>query len=401
MKPVDQIPLMKGVENHASDHEFLAAFRKETPVARNEIGIIRVLTNDLVMKVLDDRVTRQMETDALRLLGVDEGPFFEAIEKIMLFANGDVHQRRREPVARTFAFKLMDAMRGDIQSYVSALIDEKLDSGPFDFLEGFASPIPARIIARILGVPEEDQKRFTGWVYQASRGLGLFPKEEKEQIDTAIKALGDYVESLFEERRQTPQDDFLTDYLAVTQKDGKLDAMEIRMQIAGLILAGSDTTRLALCTILTALMQHPEVWAEFCADPDGLKTSVVEEGLRFEPVVASVPRVTLEDMELGGYLIPKGRIITASVMSAMRDPEVFNKPHAFDIHRTDHQRWSLAFGHGPHRCLGEALARAELEETLALLARKAPALEIAGEPARISGLVGIRQLTGMKVLLKS
>jgi cytochrome P450 len=159
---------------------------------------------------------------------------------------------------------------------------------------------------------------------------------------------------------------------------------EMRAQVVGLILAGSDTTRNSLCMTLYQLLNHPDQWKTFCADPDGLKKKVVEEGLRYEPVVSGIPRVATHDMELDGFLIPAGAIIAVSILSVLRDPDVYANSETFDINRTDQQRWHLAFGAGAHRCAGEALAKVELEETLATIARLAPNTKLVGAPPQLA-----------------
>jgi cytochrome P450 len=130
-----------------------------------------------------------------------------------------------------------------------------------------------------------------------------------------------------------------------------------------------------------------------------LKRDVVQEGLRFEPVINGVPRVTNEEIEVSGIVVPKDRMLVFSALSALRDPEVYADPDSFNIHRTDHPRWHPVFGAGAHRCLGEALARAELEEALAVIAKLAPNTELLGTAPRLSDL-GLRQVDQMRVSFK-
>ena len=138
-----------------------------------------------------------------------------------------------------------------------------------------------------------------------------------------------------------------------------------------------------MCMSLYRLLQHPDQWAALVADPDGLKKKASEEGLRFEPVVSGIPRVTTKDLEIEGYVIPAGAVLMVSLLSVLRDPEVYADPETFNIHRTDQQRWHLAFGAGAHRCAGEALARVELEEPLAAIARFAPNTRVVGTPPKL------------------
>ena len=123
----------------------------------------------------------------------------------------------------------------------------------------------------------------------------------------------------------------------------------------------------------------------------------VSEALRYEPVVGSIPRFTLEDIELGGYVIPRNSVLSLSTLSAMRDAALYTDPDRFNIRRSDHPRRHLIFGLGVHRCLGEVLARAELEESLAALAKELPQLHLSGKPPLLHGHGGIRRIDGMRV----
>src|SRR6202035_5367925 len=159
-----------------------------------------------------------------------------------------------------------------------------------------------------------------------------------------------------------------------------MSPLEILIQFLFVIVAGSDTTRGALAVQTAQLLQHREQWEAVCR-VSRLVPGAVAEALRFEPSVASVSRFVLEDIELDGYVLNAGQFMTLSTMSAMRAPDTF------DIFRTDRQRWHLVFGGGAHRCLGEALARTELEEGLAALTAHIPPLQLNGEPPEIRGHV--------------
>ncbi|MEZ5914559.1 MAG: cytochrome P450 [Parvularculaceae bacterium] len=123
----------------------------------------------------------------------------------------------------------------------------------------------------------------------------------------------------------------------------------------------------------------------------------MEEGLRFDPPVGSVPRFTLRDLEFGGVTIPEGRVVSMSVLSGLRDPDVYPEPDRFDIRREGLPKWNIAFGGGAHRCLGEALARAEMEESIATIARMAPNTKMIGAPPKIRGTAAIRHIDAMTV----
>ena len=315
--------------------------------------------------------------------GIFDGPCFDCIARCMLFANGEAHQRRRQPVARTFAFKLMEAMRPKAAAVAAEIINDHLGKGPFNFVQEFAAQIPARIIADVLGIPRSDLPVFLHWISDTAESIGFVDVSRRADIEKSLTEFNAYVDKLLADRRANPRGDFLSEYVAATAASGDMSEGEIRAQVVGLILAGSDTTRNSMCMTLSQLLQHPEQWAAFCADPDSLKKKAAEEGLRFEPVVSGIPRVTTQDMEIEGFLIPPGAIVAVSILSVLRDPEIYAAPEAFNIHRTDQQRWHLAFGAGAHRCAGEALARVELEETLAAIARLAPNTRITGAKPRL------------------
>jgi cytochrome P450 len=396
--PLSELPLIDIDPDTVDPHAYLKGIREQAPLARTPMGIVLALRHRHLELVTSD-ATRQLETETKVMQGITSGPIWDITISGMLFANGDVHRRRRAPVSRTFAFKLMDAMRPKAATLAAELIEPRLDQGPIDFVNEIAAQIPARIIAEILGIPRSDLPVFMQWIADTAASLGFIDPNKREQIEKSLVAFNAYVEDLLNQRRASPKDDFLTDYVRATAAEGELTEPEIRTQVLGLILAGSDTTRGSLCLTLAHLLRHPDQWRAFCADPDGMKKGVVTEGLRYDPIVSGVPRVALNDMDIDGYRVPAGTPIAVSLLSAMRDPEVYAEPDRFDITRTDHPRWHPIFGGGAHRCVGEALAKAEMEETLATIARLAPNTElIGGFPHPSPG--AIRQVGAMQVAFK-
>lgn len=383
-------------KSYEDPHNYYRWLRSQAPVGVTDIGVHVVLRAEYLDTVMNDENTRQFELEGMMLRGITEGPLFDIYANAMLFANGDVHRRRRAPMARTFAFKLMDGMRPRIRAVAGELVEELRGEGPIDFLNRYGRAIPARIIAEIIGAPADDWPSFTDWVSDAARGIGFSTNEELPQIEAGAQALADYVEKLFAERRENPREDFLTDYLKTTDASD-LNTDEIRTQMMGVILAGSDTTKTGICSVLSQLLQHPEQWALVCEDPDKWKKAAVDEGLRYDPPVGSIPRFALKEIDIGGVVIPANTVVSFSVLSALRDPDKFERPDEFDITRADQPRWHIAFGAGAHRCLGEALARAEMEETIATIARLAPDIRMIGKPPTIKSPAAIRHIDAMTV----
>jgi len=377
-------------------HGIYRRCRPQTPVLiRAEGGYIAIRAAD-VERLMTDPRTRQMETESLRARGVTKGALFDFFSTSMLFTNGTDHRRRRAPVSRAFAWQLIAALRPRIRASAEDLIDSASKNREMNFLDDFCAPIPAHIVAQVLGLPREDIPRFTVRVYTISRSLSpSFTSAQIPEIEAAARELTEYVEELLTSRRARPCEDFLTSYVKAVDEAHNLDALETVSQIMTLIIGGSDTTRAALAVQLALLLEHREQWEAICADP-ALIPHAVDEALRYEPAVASVPRFTLEDIELEGCVVPRGQLLTLSTMSAMRDPARYAEPDRFDIRREQPQRHPI-FGGGSHRCPGELLARAELEEVLTALASRRPQLEIAGAPPVFTGHAGIRRISGMRV----
>lgn len=382
-------------EGEVDPHAYLKDARAKAPIARTPLGIVLALRHRHLELVTSD-ATRQLELETKIMQGITSGPIYDISTHGMLFANGEVHRRRRFAVSRAFAFKLMDAMRPKAAALAEELVTPRLGKGPIDFVNEIAAQIPARIIAEILGIPRSDLPVFMQWIADTAASLGFIDLDRREQIENSLVAFNEYVAGLLADRRANPREDFLTNYVQQTARDGELNEDEIRTQILGLILAGSDTTRGSLCMTLAHLLRHPEQWRAFCADPDGLKRGVVDEGLRYEPIVSGIPRIAVTDLDIDGYRVPAGTPVAVSLLSILRDPDVYADPDAFNIFRTDHPRWHPIFGAGAHRCVGEALARAEMEEVLATIARIAPNTELIGDFPRLDP-GAIRQVAGMQV----
>jgi cytochrome P450 len=196
-------------------------------------------------------------------------------------------------------------------------------------------------------------------------------------------------------RGPAPRSELLDNMLAAIAMDALTQA-EAAAQLVTLIIGASDTTRAAMAVQVCLLAQLGQIWGRLGEDPV-LARAAVTEALRLEPSVGSVPRFSMEEIVLDGGVIPAGRLVSLSTLSAMRDPARFADPDAFVVDRDDHPRWRLVFGGGAHRCIGEALARLELEEGLMALSRRLPGLRLAGPPPKIEGYAGIRRIDDLQV----
>jgi cytochrome P450 family 103 len=391
-------PTFSVAELDRDPHSLFRRMRLVTPFLRRDDGSHIAIRSGDVERLYSDTRTRQMETERLRAQGIHQGYLYDIFRHTMLYANGTTHRQRRAPLSRAFAFRLIAELRPTIRARAHKLLDAVEARGEMDFIAEFAAPIPAQIISEILGLHEQDIPEFTRWVYSISKAVSFaFTRDEIPEMELAAHKLTDYVEALLADRRATPRLDFLSSYVLGVDEAAKLSPIEVLSQIVTIIIAGSNTTRAALAIMVHLLLQHREQWEALCNGDMGLITGAVAESLRYEPSVGSTPRFTLADIEIAGYLVPAGSVLSLSALSAMRDPALYTEPDRFNIRRADHPRRHIVFGGGSHRCLGEVLARAELEEALAALVERLPTLHMAGEPLRILGHAGIRRVSGMRV----
>jgi cytochrome P450 family 103 len=389
--------LIPSAELELHPHRIYKIHRPITPFIKRDDGVYVAIRAADVERLCTDPRTRQMETESVLARGATQGPFFDFFKNSMLVSNGPVHRRRRAPLSRAFAFKVVNDLRPHIRQIVNDLIDEHNARGEMRFRDEFAALVPARVTADILGIPSADIPEFTRNVYQLARGLSSsFGPADIPGLDAAADNLTQYVEGLLNERSREPREDLLTSYLHAVEEAESLSRIETLIQIVTVILAGSDTTRAALTIQISLLMQNRDQWDALRRD-SALIPGAVLESLRYEPSVGSFPRVTLEDIEVDGCTVPRNCLLSMSTLSAMRDPAWYADPDRFDISRTDHPRRPMVFGAGSHRCLGETLALAELEEALAVLAERLPKLELAGDMPAVEGSGGIRRVSEMQV----
>ena len=392
----EDLPLLTTERLDADPHGIFRLYRKTYSVVAHEAGGYLVLRLADVERLSRDPRARASKTAFPEMHSVTDGTLFDTFRYGMLTANGDGHRRRRAPFSRTFAARMITELRPHIRRSVEKLVDGWYADGQVDFLEQFAAQVPARVISDLLGLPREDIPSFTKLVYQVSRFISFsFRPDEIPDIEAAARQLQDYVERTLDHRRRAPCDDFLSRFVAAADAAAEMSPVEIIFQIVQLIIGGTDTTRVAIVMQVALLLQHHEQWTAVCRDP-GLIPAAVEESMRFEPSVASVSRVAAEDIEVGGVIIPAGKFVTLSTISGMRDESAYDDPDVFDIRRVRQPRLHPIFGGGPHRCIGEALARAELEESLAVLTARIPQLRLDQAPA-IKGHSGIRRVDVMHV----
>jgi cytochrome P450 len=246
-----------------------------------------------------------------------------------------------------------------IRGYADELIDRFIGRGECDFRPEFADVLPIYVISHILGFSAEDVPLFERWGKSESQGI-RYLSEERVQQELELQRQADvYITAALEQRLAAPTDDFLTELMqAQIEVDGEIDMEYLIAEGKTLLFAGNVTTAHMLASTMALLCEHPADLERVRADSSLLKP-MCEESLRIESPLQWHLRVCLEDTELGGVAIPQGALVAVLYGAGNRDGERFPEPDSFKIDRGGEIKHQLAFGYGPHLCLGAPLARLE------------------------------------------
>jgi cytochrome P450 len=373
--------------------------RQQCPVARVSLPSgdqATLLTRyDDVKQVLSDRrFTRQLNApDAARISANESGGVFNSSMATTLPQEGEGHQRWRRLVAKWFTAKRMNALRPAVEAMAERLVDDMVAGGhPADLKASLGFPLPVWVICDLLGVPDSDRDKFAYW----SDTLLNLTRYTQADIDAAQAEFGAYMTGHVAAKRADPGEDLLSELtIATDSAGGRLSDGELVATGLGLLVAGHETTANMIGKMMGMLLAHRDRWEQLLADPSLVRTAV-EEALRFDanPGIG-MPRYIGEDVELDGDVLPAGTTVMCSMAAANRDENAFERADEMDLARTPNPH--LTFGAGAHSCLGQALARTELQVVLEVLLRKLPSLELAvpaEELNRVEGLVvgGVREL---------
>ena len=324
-----------------------------------------------------DRVLRDWRTFSASINAEVMGPY---MGELMLGLDGKEHRRYRNLVAHAFRRSTLERWRSEL---VEPVIDELLDAvapaGRAELVAEVTSKFPVQVICGIVGVPTEDHEQFNEWSIRINYGP-LYPDEGR----TASQAMRAYLEPLVEDRRTEPTGDLLSELVHAEIDGTRLTDEKIYGFLRLLLPAGAETTYRAFGSCLLALLDTPEAMARVRADRS-LVPAVVEETLRWETSVTMVARRATTDTDIGGCTVPAGASVSVISGSASHDESRWADPGRWDLDRAPQPH--MAFGTGPHQCLGMHLARMELEVGINAVLDRLPNLRLdpeAEEPT-ISG----------------
>ncbi len=299
----------------------------------------------------------------------------EPLAHNMLDADGADHRRLRNLVRDTFAPRYIAQLEPRVQAIADELIDRMAAAGRADLVAEYALRLPLTVIAEIMGVPPRDRMRFRRWVSRlflganASRlSVGMLL-----MLPSAL-AMMRFLRRLVAERRAHPRDDLVSRLAGVEEGGDRLAEDELLAMVAILLIAGYETTVNLIATGTLLLLSHPDQLSRLRAEPE-LIAATVEELLRLAaPVDVATERYASEDLEVSGVAIPRGSLVLVAIVSANTDEAHFPEPEQLDVARAENRH--LAFGMGPHYCLGAPLARLEGRVALGTLIRRLPHIRL-------------------------
>jgi cytochrome P450 PksS len=372
----------------ANPYPFYARLRAEAPVWRVTLRDRRtawlVTRYEDVARVLKDDTFAKDKLNAMDPEQRAKTPwvpgFLKPLERNMLDLDDPDHVRLRALVSKAFTPRLIERLRGRIEALCEELLDamerERKRKGGTDLLAGYALPLPATVIAELLGVPAEDHARFHRW---SNRLVSVSSGRDMLRALPAALSFVRYLRNLVERRRADPEDDLITALIRAEEAGDKLSEDELLAMAFLLLVAGHETTVNLIASGTLALLEHPEQTERLRRDPSLVKPAV-EELLRYtSPVELATERYARQDTEIGGRRIPCGELVLAVLGSANHDEQHFENPDVLDLARDPNRH--LAFGRGGvHHCLGAPLARMEGQIAMTALLRRFPGARLAMAP---------------------
>jgi cytochrome P450 len=302
--------------------------------------------------------------------GITSGPLWDRVSRLIISVDGEEHHRLRRLVSKAFTPRATARLRATVVDVITELVDRHAPHGRCDVVTDIARMYPIPIICALLGAPATDWQLFSAWTDDIFKVFDWNVAAHEPAILVAWEQLDGYIDDMLARRRRTLTDDLLSELIRAEEDGDCLSSDELRMLAAGLLTAGTDTTRNQVGASVHVLCDHPDQWALLARHPE-LAGNAVEETMRHSPIAFGALRTAIENVELAGVMIPAGTLILVNTAAANRDPAVYDDPDRLDITREGTAPMQT-FGAGTHYCLGANLARLELAEALTIMTRRMP-----------------------------
>lgn len=375
----------------------LSALRDRHRTAVTDAGVTAILRWDDAEALLKSGDFENEGLEYIEARGFAPGdPLYEWRRHSIGAQNGAPHARIRGLVSRAMTHRQVDDLRPSIRSHAAAML--RAAEGSIDARSEFAVRLPFLVITQFLGIsPEESVAIGKQMASGAADAFGPNVTQEiRDQANDTFEALMAFVAELVEKRKIEPRDDLLTHLIQAEEAGDRLSHEELIVLFTNIFGGAIETTASLLTSGVMLLAQHPEQREALARDPEGLKQGAAEETLRHRPGFYAIGKKAARDVSCFGREFAKDEPVTIPIGGPNRDPSRWSDPDRFDIRR-DPRVWSLTFSMGDHFCLGQALARCEIQETLATVARHCEDLELELDPPRWLPRVMVNRVEALPV----
>mgnify|MGYP001268986651 CR=1 FL=1 len=390
-------------------HPTYRRLREESPVVWNDVTRSWVVSryDDVAGLFTDPRMSSARTEAIFSTLPEEVRPEMEPLRRVlgsrMLLTDPPEHTRLKSLVMKAFSAKTTETRREHIRALCDRFLDRAAERGDLDVVADLAQPLPSWVIADLLGVPADDQPRFTRWshdqvrVYDRPGTIGERVAVMRQGQASMLEMRG-YLEAVIDERRREPREDLISELVAAEEAGDRLSTEELVVMVVALLVGGNNSTAHLIANAALTLLRRPDVVARLREEP-GLARTTIEEVLRWESPVQATSRVVRDEpVALGGQEMQVGDSVHLLIGSANRDPSQFPDPDDFAPARRPNRH--LTFGGGPHFCLGSSTARAIAQTAVLALVERFPEARLATDEVCWQESFSFRSVVALPVVLR-